>query len=97
MCVLLLPPVLRWLAAMAFSVGLIPAFAQGADSETLKRIALRGFVTVGYIPTPGTFAFEIDDGSVLQGPPTRPLARVILEKRGSELVAIGIQERPEAG
>jgi len=41
--------------------------------------------------------FSIDDGSVLQGPPTRPLPRVILEKRGSELVAIGIQEQPEAG
>src|SRR5690349_14028594 len=32
--------------------------------------------------------FSIEDGSVLQGPPTRPLARVVLERRGPELVAI---------
>jgi len=39
--------------------------------------------------------FSIEDGSVLQGPPTRPLARVVLERRGPELVAIRIEERPE--
>ena len=41
--------------------------------------------------------FSIEDGSVLQGPPTRPLPRVILERRGTELIAIGIDERAEAG
>ena len=40
--------------------------------------------------------FSIRDGSVLQGPPTRPLPRVILERRGADLVAIRMQDRPEA-
>ena len=41
--------------------------------------------------------FSIRDGAVLQGPPTRPLPRVILEKRGQELIAIRMEEgSPEA-
>jgi Rieske Fe-S protein len=36
--------------------------------------------------------FPVRDGSVLQGPPTRPLPRVVLEKRGSELIAIRMEE-----
>jgi Rieske Fe-S protein len=32
--------------------------------------------------------FSIADGSVLQGPPTRPLPRVVLERNGDELIAI---------
>jgi arsenite oxidase small subunit len=39
--------------------------------------------------------FSIRDGSVLQGPPTRPLARVVLERRGSDLIAIRMQDQPE--
>ncbi len=39
--------------------------------------------------------FSIEDGSVLQGPPTRPLPKVILERRGPELVAIRMQGSPE--
>lgn len=39
--------------------------------------------------------FSIRDGSVLQGPPTRPLPRVVLEQRGLELVAIRMQDQPE--
>jgi Rieske Fe-S protein len=38
--------------------------------------------------------FSITDGSVLQGPPTRPLPRVVLERHGAELIAIGME--PEA-
>lgn len=34
--------------------------------------------------------FSIADGSVLQGPPPRPLPRILLERRGPELVATGI-------
>ncbi len=34
--------------------------------------------------------FSVRDGSVLQGPPTRPLPRVRLERRGEQLVAIGM-------
>lgn len=35
--------------------------------------------------------FSILDGSVLQGPPTRPLPRVKLEREGDELVAVGME------
>ena len=35
--------------------------------------------------------FSIADGSVLQGPPQRPLPRVALEKEGSQLVAIRME------
>lgn len=34
--------------------------------------------------------FSVRDGSVLQGPPTRPLPRITLERRGSDLVATGV-------
>jgi nitrite reductase/ring-hydroxylating ferredoxin subunit len=34
--------------------------------------------------------FSVRDGRVLQGPPPRPLPRVILERRGDTLVAVGI-------
>ena len=35
--------------------------------------------------------FSASDGSVLQGPPPRPLPRVLLERQGHELVAIGMK------
>jgi len=41
--------------------------------------------------------FSVLDGSVLQGPPTRPLPKVALEQRGSDLVAIGMKTGMEAG
>jgi Rieske Fe-S protein len=34
--------------------------------------------------------FSIEDGSVLQGPPTRPLPKVNLERRGDDLIATGM-------
>ena len=34
--------------------------------------------------------FSVADGSVLAGPPPRPLPKVILERRGDDLVAIGV-------
>jgi Rieske Fe-S protein len=34
--------------------------------------------------------FSVRDGSVLQGPPQRPLPRVTLERRGDLLVAVGM-------
>ena len=36
-------------------------------------------------------AFALSDGRVLQGPPPRPLARVRLERRGDELLAVGME------
>ena len=35
--------------------------------------------------------FSVEDGSVLQGPPPRPLPAVILERRRGELIAIGTE------
>jgi nitrite reductase/ring-hydroxylating ferredoxin subunit len=35
--------------------------------------------------------FSIADGSVLQGPPQRPLPRVALEQRAGQLVAVGME------
>jgi arsenite oxidase small subunit len=35
--------------------------------------------------------FSVKDGSVLQGPPTRPLPRVILERSGEELIAVKME------
>jgi len=35
--------------------------------------------------------FAIADGAVLQGPPRRPLPRVVLERQGDELRAIGLE------
>jgi Rieske Fe-S protein len=41
-------------------------------------------------------AFSVTDGQVLQGPPPRPLPRVVLERREEELVAIGVTLKAEA-
>ena len=35
-------------------------------------------------------SFSVADGSVLQGPPPRPLPRILLEKRDSGIAAVGI-------
>jgi len=35
--------------------------------------------------------FAVDDGRVLAGPPTRPLPQILLETRGDQLIAAGIQ------
>ncbi|MGA2713536.1 MAG: ubiquinol-cytochrome c reductase iron-sulfur subunit [Bryobacteraceae bacterium] len=35
--------------------------------------------------------FSVQDGSVLQGPPTRPLPRVVLERSGDALIAIKME------
>lgn len=35
--------------------------------------------------------FSANDGSVLQGPPPRPLPRIQLERRGQEIIAVGVK------
>jgi Rieske Fe-S protein len=35
-------------------------------------------------------SFSVADGSVLAGPPPRPLPQILIERRGSDLVATGI-------
>jgi Rieske Fe-S protein len=37
--------------------------------------------------------FSVIDGSVLQGPPQRPLPRIALERRGAQLIASGVEEQ----
>jgi Rieske Fe-S protein len=39
--------------------------------------------------------FSVRDGSVLQGPPTRPLPRVLLERQGETLVAVRMENATE--
>jgi Rieske Fe-S protein len=34
--------------------------------------------------------FAAQDGRVLQGPPQRPLPRILLQQKGDELFAVGI-------
>jgi len=36
--------------------------------------------------------FSVRDGSVLQGPPPRPLPQITLERVGARLLAVGVQE-----
>jgi len=35
-------------------------------------------------------SFSVTDGSVIAGPPPRPLPRIIIERRGNDLVATGV-------
>ena len=34
--------------------------------------------------------FSVNDGAVLQGPPSRPLPRIVLQARGEELIAVDV-------
>jgi Rieske Fe-S protein len=40
--------------------------------------------------------FSVNTGAVLQGPPPRPLPRVVLERKGDNLVAVAIENRKES-
>jgi Rieske Fe-S protein len=40
--------------------------------------------------------FSIRNGAVLQGPPPRPLPRVVLERRGDRLIAVGMETHRES-
>lgn len=39
--------------------------------------------------------FSIHDGAVIQGPPTRALPHVVIERKGQELIAIGMSGKLE--
>ena len=41
--------------------------------------------------------FSIEDGSVLQGPPPRPLTRIVLEQQGGTVVATGVDLGTKGG
>jgi Rieske Fe-S protein len=36
-------------------------------------------------------AFSVKDGTVLQGPPPRPLPEIVLEQRGDDIFAVGVK------
>jgi nitrite reductase/ring-hydroxylating ferredoxin subunit len=62
-----------------------------------SRICTHGGCPVSYQTGIGVLAcpchggvFSIADGSVLQGPPPRPLPRIQVERRGNDLVATGV-------
>jgi Rieske Fe-S protein len=40
--------------------------------------------------------FSIRDGAVIQGPPTRPLPGVVIEREGQKLIAIGMSKKLES-
>lgn len=40
--------------------------------------------------------FSVHDGKVLQGPPPRPLPRVVLERQGGDMIAVGMDLQREA-
>src|SRR5262249_12274268 len=46
-------------------------------------------------PCPRGF-FAVQDGRALAGPPERPLPRIVLERRGDDLVATGVRLGEEA-
>ena len=37
--------------------------------------------------------YAVADGTVLAGPPPRPLPRIVIEQRGQDLVAVGVETR----
>ena len=37
--------------------------------------------------------FDLRSGAPIAGPPKRPLTRIVLERRGSEIFAVGVEER----
>lgn len=39
--------------------------------------------------------FAVESGEVLQGPPPRPLPRIVLERKGDQLVALGVDLQAE--
>jgi Rieske Fe-S protein len=39
--------------------------------------------------------FSADTGRVLQGPPPRPLPRILLDVRGGDIIAVGVEEGAE--
>jgi nitrite reductase/ring-hydroxylating ferredoxin subunit len=64
-----------------------------------SRLCTHGSCPVFYRPAQNRLdcpchqgAFSLADGSVLGGPPPRPLPRVVLERRGVDLVATGVSK-----
>jgi Rieske Fe-S protein len=72
----------------------------GADSYVAySRFCTHQECVVFYRPAQNGFAcpchggfFSLADGSVLEGPPPRPLPRIILERRGDSIVATGVSK-----
>jgi Rieske Fe-S protein len=69
----------------------------GASYVAYSRICTHNSCPVFYQPDENGLEcrchgglFSIVDGSVLQGPPPHPLPRILLEVRGSDILAVGV-------
>jgi nitrite reductase/ring-hydroxylating ferredoxin subunit len=67
----------RWAAYSQKCTHLSCAVYYAGDSRRLVCPCHHGF-------------FAVEDGRVLQGPPPRPLPRILLQRRGDLLVAVGV-------
>ncbi len=70
-----------------------------AYSQTCTHLSC----AVTYAPDRRTFecpchqgSFAVEDGRVLKGPPPRPLPRVLLQREGDDLLAVGVGEGGES-
>jgi len=68
-----------WVAYSQKCIHLSCAVIYAKDQNRLECPCHKGF-------------FSLADGSVIQGPPQRPLPRVALENKDGKLVAVGMQE-----
>jgi Rieske Fe-S protein len=78
-CILVRTAADSWAAFSQKCTHLSCAVFYSRDSNRLECPCHQGF-------------FSIADGSVLQGPPQRPLPRVVLETQGVQLFAVGMEE-----
>lgn len=73
----------RWAAYSQKCTHLSCAVYYASDSRRLVCPCHHGF-------------FAVEDGRVLQGPPPRPLPRVVLRRRGNQLLAVGLDLQGDA-
>ena len=76
-CILVQPDAGRFVAYSQKCTHLSCAVYYSADHRRLECPCHEGY-------------FDVDSGRVLQGPPPRPLPRIVLERRGDTLVATAV-------
>jgi Rieske Fe-S protein len=81
-CILVQPEAGRFVAYSQKCTHLSCAVYYAAEHRRLECPCHEGF-------------FSVDTGRVLQGPPPRPLPRVVLERRGDDLVATSVDLQAE--
>ncbi len=82
-CILLRRPEGEWVAFSQKCTHLSCAVYYAREKDRLECPCHEGY-------------FSARDGRPLQGPPQRPLPRIALERRGEELLAVGIERHEEA-